>query len=112
MGSLLWIQITNTSCTTDKLPEPANNPLCDTLQVTYNNQIKPIIDASCAYAGCHFVGAPIGDYTDFVKLLPSLSDSKFKKRVIEVKDMPEGSSLSPTEFELVECWVINGYPEN
>ena len=27
-------------------------------------------------------------------------------------DMPEGDMLSPEDFELVECWVSKGYPEN
>lgn len=116
LGSLFWVQLSQSSCTNDKLADPAtiSNAFCDTVTVpiTYDLQIKPIIDNSCAFAGCHGVGAGIGDMTDYAKLTPFLNDNFFKKRVINIMDMPENDMLSATEFELVECWVINGYPEN
>jgi len=114
LGSLFLIQVTQTSCTNDKLPDPATiaDPFCDSLQVTYDLQIKPIIDASCAFTGCHVQGFPWGNYSSFDGLVPYLNDSKFKKEVINSMNMPQGFSLSATDFELVECWVNKNYPEN
>jgi hypothetical protein len=110
LGSLFLIQMSQSSCTNDKLDE--SNPTCDTLMVTYDLQIKPIIDNSCAYAGCHVQGFIWGNYTSFDGLVPYLNDSKFKKEVINTMNMPDGFSLSATDFELVECWVNNNYPES
>jgi len=114
LGSLFLIQVSQSSCTNDKLPDPdsVNNAVCDSLQASYDFQIKPIIDNSCAFAGCHGASAPIGDMTNYANLTPFLNDNLFRRRVIDIMDMPQGSMLSATEFELVECWVINGYPEN
>lgn len=114
IASLFLIQMSQSSCTNDKLVDPStvNNPACDTIQVTYDLQIKPIIDNSCAYAGCHVQGFGSGDYSNYDVMTPHLSDNKFKKRVIDIMDMPEGGMLTPEEFALVECWASKGYPEN
>lgn len=106
--------MSHSSCTNDKLQDPliSTNPFCDSLQVTYDVQIKPIIDASCAFTGCHVQGFAWGNYTSFDGLVPFLNDSKFKKEVISNMSMPQGFSLSATDFELVECWVDSNYPEN
>lgn len=110
---LTWLQLTQSSCVNDKLPEPKPAEICDSLQVTYDNQVAPIISASCSFQGCHSSAAPIGDYTDYVKMLPALNDSGFKRRVIEIMDMPDGgTTLSPEDFQILECWVSSGYPEN
>ena len=112
LSSLFLIQMSQSSCTNDKVQDPIiSDPFCDTLQVTYDLQIKPIIDASCAFTGCHVQGFAWGNYTSFDGLVPYLNDSKFKKEVINKMEMPpQGFSLSVTEFELVECWVTKNYP--
>lgn len=114
LGGLFLVQISQSSCTNDKLQDPStiSNPFCDTLQITYDLQIKPIIDASCAFVGCHVQGFAYGDYSSFDGLVPYLNDTKFKKEVITTMSMPDGFSLSATDFELVECWVNKNYPEN
>lgn len=111
---MLLIQVSQSSCTNDKLADPStiNNPVCDSLQATYDLQIKPIIDNSCAFVGCHAANSPFGDLTSYANMSFYLNDNFFKKRVIDIMDMPEGDMLSPEEFELVNCWVIDGYPEN
>lgn len=112
IGGLLWIQTSQTSCTNDKLPEPISNPVCDTLQVAYDLQVKTIIDASCAFVGCHSAGAAFGDYTSYDQMLPFLNDNEFKKRVLDLRDMPpDGDTLSAMDFETLECWVTQEYPE-
>ena len=112
LGILFWLQITQTSCVNDKLPESTVNPICDTLVVTYDNQVKPIIDASCAFIGCHSTGAIIGDYTSYSNMTPILNDNLFKKRVLDIKDMPENDTLTDDELLIMECWVASNYPEN
>lgn len=114
LGSLFLIQMSQSSCSNDQLPDPLTlkNPICDSLEVVYDSQIKPIIDNSCAIPSCHGANSPFGDMTEYSKMSFYLTDNFFKKRVIDIMDMPEGSMLSPEEFELVECWVANDYPEN
>ena len=79
----------STSCTSDKLPEPEPPEFCDTLQVSYNLQVKEIIDTNCAFPGCHVAGsrAP-GNFTDFSGLSPFLTDSEFRRFVIDLRNDP------------------------
>ena len=113
IGSLIWIQMTQSSCTNDKLPEP-NNMICDSLQITYDNQVKPIIDASCAFVGCHVQGFVNGDLSSFATMTPYINgnNAAFEQEVITNKTMPIGGVLSDAELEILQCWVNSDYPEN
>jgi len=113
-----------TACTSDKLPEPEPPAFCDTIKVSYNLQIKDIIDTNCAIAGCHRAGtrAP-GDYTSYNSIEPFLVDREFKRYVIDLRNDPDigmppnwetnpgPKDLTPEEFDIVSCWVEAGYPE-
>jgi len=113
-----------TSCTTDKLPEPEPPAFCDTLVVSYNLQVKQIIDTNCATPGCHRSGsiAP-GNYTNFSGLSPFLSDREFKRFVVDLRSDPDlgmppdwptnpgPKDLTPEEFDIISCWIEAGYPE-
>ncbi len=113
-----------TSCTSDKLPEPEPPAFCDTLQVSYNLQVKQIIDTNCATPGCHRQGtiAP-GNYTDFSGLSPFLTDQEFKRFVVDLRNDPDlgmppdwdtnpgPKDLTEEEFDIISCWIEAGYPE-
>ena len=112
------------SCTSDKLPEPEPPAFCDTLQVSYNLQVKQIIDTNCAFSGCHSPGsiAP-GNYTSFSGLSGFLNDQEFKRFVIDLRNDPDigmppnwptnpgPKDLTQEEFDILSCWVEAGYPE-
>ncbi len=90
---------------------------------TYDESIKIIIDATCAYSGCHngTPGVP-GDYSSYAGLELDLENGSFFRRVIDSKDdpvlgMPPDRAPGPTELteeelQLILCWVENDYPEN
>ncbi len=115
------------ACTADELPPPPPPAECDTLQVTYVNYAKPIIDESCAYTGCHdgLGGIGPGDYTTYDGLLPVLNGGQFKNRVFDRRDdpvigMPPDKSVYPeslkddltsSELDLLRCWMEAGFPE-
>lgn len=113
IGGVFWMQLIHSSCTNDQLPEPSNQT-CDSLQVTYDNQVKPIIDASCAYVGCHIQGFPSGDLSSFATMTPYIngSNSSFEREVITDKSMPIGSTLSDNDLEILQCWIQSDFPEN
>jgi len=110
------------SCTTDSLPEPTPTP-CDNVMPTYTTDIRPIIEESCAYSGCHLGGAP-GVYDSYGGLLADLESGLFRQRVLLRKDdpnigMPPNYSpedrpqdLTVEELVLIECWLEAGYPES
>jgi hypothetical protein len=108
------------ACTADQLPEPSSQP-CTGQIITYEADIRPIIESSCAYAGCHLGAAP-GIYNDYDGLLPDLENGSFKNRVIDQRDdavrgmppnyatPPNPQDLTADELELIRCWLDAGFP--
>ncbi len=104
------------SCTYEKRPPAMPSMACDTLMPTYANEVKPVIDMNCSYAGCHSAGASIGDFTHYSSMKSRLDGGQFETRVLFIKDMPPPyasgpKELSTDELNLLECWLQNGYPE-
>lgn len=110
------------SCTQDQLPQPSEPEECVDITLTYLEDIKPIIDRSCAYSGCH-LEATNGSYQDFSGLVTVIESGAFNNRVFQLKDDPtvgmppnyappgRPQDLTPEELEILQCWIANGYPE-
>jgi len=112
------------NCTRDQLAQSQVD--CDE-SVTYNTMIKPIIDNSCSYSGCHDGGAGIGpaNYTRYDGMLKHLNSGSFRSRTIDQRDSPSlgmppdmsvyeetlKDDLTPEELEIMTCWLDNGFPE-
>ena len=87
--------------------------------VTYTNQIKPIITATCSISGCHDGSAGSsspGDYRTFTDIKTVVDNGKFKNRVLTLKDMPPSNSTGPKtltndQIDLIQCWADQGYKE-
>ena len=111
-------------CSSDSISPPEG---CDAMEPTYNTMVKPIIDQTCAYSGCHDGSGGIGpgDYSSYSGLQQIINDGSFTDRVINLKDnasrgMPPNSSvypesqqddLSEAQFEIISCWIQDGFPE-
>ena len=121
---ILVISLTETACTSDQLLEPPPLEFCDTLVVSYNLQVKGIIDTNCAFSGCHVAGSSApGNYSSFGSLQPFLTDREFRRFVIDLRNDPElgmppnwptnpgPNDLTDEEFAIISCWVEDGYPE-
>ncbi|MEM9837339.1 MAG: hypothetical protein AAF828_12600 [Bacteroidota bacterium] len=108
-------------CTTDELPMPEPTDCAD-LTPTYELDIRPIIENSCAYSECHLGGAP-GVYDSYDGLLGNLESGLFRERVITLRDdevngMPPNyapadrpQELTEDEFNLIACWLDAGFPQ-
>lgn len=116
------------SCSYDKeVVEPIDNTpidtttapigkLCDTVIPTYDNQVQPIINASCATAtGCHITGTDGNGipYTSFADIKAKVDNGSFETKVLGDKSMPAGGgSLTDDELEILQCWIDKGALEN
>jgi hypothetical protein len=110
---LLFASIWVISCSDDKL-DP-NTDVC-TEEISYTQEIRSIINTSCAYIGCHDGSSAPGNYTSFQAMQPVLTDSDFMRRVIESQDMPPSYSMGPTSLSqedliLMRCWILGGFQE-
>lgn len=100
----------------------------DSCKTTYSEEVKAIIDNSCAYSGCHsgstasaWVPASSKDYTSYEGMHDNLSNGKFATRTLELKNMPpaanyipEGrpTALTEAELNIIQCWMENGYQKD
>lgn len=92
---------------------------------TYDESIKLIIDNSCAYSGCHDGQTGIGNYSNLQGMQDDIESGLFFDRVVTRREDPVlgmpparavdfggAATLTDEEFELMLCWIENGYPEN
>ena len=112
------------ACNSDVI-EPAEG--CDLIETSYTTNVKPIIDQTCAYSGCHDGSGGIGpgNYTSYQGMLSFLQNGSFANRVVTQKDnpsrgMPPNMSVYPqsqrddlteAELEIITCWLQEGFPE-
>ena len=103
------------SCEYNELPEPPPTVEGCPDPISFENDIEPIINSSCALTGCHNGdnGAD-KNWTVF---------SNFKAKSANVKDrinrppgtpghMPAVGSITPAEIEAITCWVDQGSLDN
>ena len=73
--------------------------------ISYEAQIRPIIESSCAISDCHDGSSSLPDFTVF---------ANFQSRAEQAKsrtgsgDMPRSGSLTADEVAMIACWVDDG----
>lgn len=101
------------SCSYDKEEELYGKDDCDLSEVSFQNDIMPIIQNSCATVGCHVQGGSssvlLGNYT---QVKAKVDDGTFKQRVLVMKNMPPSVPLSNCQLALIEKWHDIGAPNN
>ncbi|HRV85454.1 MAG TPA: hypothetical protein P5275_11350 [Saprospiraceae bacterium] len=86
--------------------------VCDGSAPSFASDVQPIIQASCALSGCHGSGSRNGDFTSYSGLYGDLVNGQFNREVLVNRTMPEGSSLSTSQLQTLQCWYDNGYENN
>ena len=86
--------------------------VCDGPAPAYSSDVQSIIQSSCAIAGCHGSGSGNGDYTTYNGLAPELSNGRFEREVLINRTMPQGSRLSTSQLQTLQCWFDDGFPNN
>lgn len=73
--------------------------------------ISPIIQASCAVAGCHAAGSvngpgPLTNYNQVFSARTTIRTAVSSGR------MPQGSTLTTAQKNSILCWIDSGAPNN
>jgi hypothetical protein len=76
--------------------------------VSYSSSISPIIQTKCATASCHN-GSVVPDLRTFSIIKANATKIK---NLTASRAMPPGNPLTPSEIELIDCWVSDGAPNN
>lgn len=106
-------------CLIDKgeLIEEVSQDYCDTLQATYVDTTKILIDTYCATSsGCHGAQASNGDFSSYANMQAAgaLSESKIGLRISTSNIglvMPPGNPLPDSLKQVFACWVSSGFPQ-
>ena len=94
-------------------PQPA---ACDTLNITYSNDVLPIINTKCT--GCHSGTAPAGNinletYDDIVAAANNGSLMGTIRHESNWSPMPKNvAKLDNCTITKLEIWIADGTPNN
>ncbi|MCB0642404.1 MAG: hypothetical protein KDC44_12225 [Phaeodactylibacter sp.] len=104
------------ACTFDQLEPIDASPECLEANPTYESDIKPIVDNTCAYSGCHVSGFGFGDFSSYEGMLSRLENGAIEQQTIFTDEMPPKNAIGPNELtteekELLQCWIQLQYPE-
>ena len=112
----LFFLLVQAACVNDKyIPEVVNNQ-CDTTY--YSRVIKPIIVTNCTISGCHDGHSSIPNFNNYLEVKLEVEEieeheseflHRIKKPFNEPGHMPVDGILSPSEINLIENWINNGY---
>lgn len=88
---------------------------CDTSNVSYLSNIKPIINNWCL--NCHNSVNTSGnyDFSVYSGVVKSIGNNRLLgsiKQLSGYSPMPSGNKLSDCDIAIVEKWVSSGYPNN
>lgn len=90
-----------------------SNP-CDTSNVSFANDIMPMIQGNCI-TGCHVAGGSAsgsGIFENYAEVKAKVDNGSLLNRVVVVQDMPSGGSLTDCQISQVQAWILNGGPNN
>ena len=86
---------------------------CDTSNISFANDIMPIIQGNCATTGCHVQGgAGPGIFVNYNGVMDKVNSGTFEKRVLIDKNMPPAAPLSACQQTLIQAWLNAGAPNN
>lgn len=78
-------------------------------EVSYESQIRPIIDTNCQLSNCHGDNPGLPSWATYNDVLAKASDIKIRTGN---KTMPPGGPLADDEIKLIADWVDQGAPNN
>ncbi len=113
--SLFILVVAVSGCYYDNEAELYPNNTCDTINVTYNSQIKTILNANCTT--CHSGGSPAAGIS-----LDNYNDAKTQATngnlygVVSYSTgytgMPASGKMNDCNIALIKKWVDSGAPQN
>jgi hypothetical protein len=94
-----------------------NGSACDTLNVTYQLTIKPVLERNNCL-NCHNTGLNSGgiNLDNYSAITPTIASGKLLSSVNhdgKASQMPKGGAKIPDcDLKKIEIWIKNGAPDN
>lgn len=110
---LISILLILSSCYKDKEDLLYGDVVCDPIDVSFSNDIMPIISNSCAIVGCHVQGGSgNGLFENYNQVKTKVDNGSLMQRVVVDQDMPPSGSLTPCQITYIQQWIEDGAPNN
>lgn len=110
---MLFLVMAVNACYYDKEDLLYGDLQCDTTNVSFNADINPIIQNSCAIVGCHIQGGSgNGLFENYDQIKSKVDNGSFSQRVIIQQDMPPSNPLSDCQIEHLLQWLNDGALNN
>lgn len=90
--------------------------VCPDTEVSYLEDVKPIVETKCAISGCHngSLGAE-RNWSDFETFQHNAQNGHVKNyvinRIMPLAESPNGP-LSQDQINIIACWIDEGAPNN
>jgi hypothetical protein len=99
------------------LSEVASYPceVAPTHEISYSEDVSPIIANSCAIPGCHVGNFPKGDFTNYNDLKRVVDNGKITFKLANGQMPPESSKLpllSICQVNVITTWINEGAKNN
>jgi uncharacterized membrane protein len=99
-------------CAYDNEADLYGTPACPPDEISFSQDIKPIIQTNCAIANCHVDGRQLPSLETFEQIQANAQRIKSRTGNGTMPPPTSGKSLSESEIELISCWVDAGAVEN
>jgi hypothetical protein len=111
--AIIGLLALNTGCYKDNKETMYPRSSCDTTNVTWSKDIRPIINASCAFVGCHNADRSGGYNLSNFEGVKAMVDNNRFLAVIESGSMPKNATkLDNCTINKVRSWINKGALEN
>lgn len=105
--------ISTTSCYKDNIEAMYPSTVCDTTNITWTDDIQPLITQSCNTSGCHDASAEGGYDLRTYSAVKTIADNGILMQVIQDGTMPKNAErLDNCSISKIRTWVANGAPSN
>lgn len=84
---------------------------CTKISARFATDIMPIVTANCATSSCHNTTAVGGVILQTYSEIYAKAD-RIRQRTLVDKTMPPNGSLTPSELNIIRCWLDSGAPNN
>jgi hypothetical protein len=113
IGAVIFSMVIGiSSCSKDDNGGGTTTVDCSTVtNKAFTADVNPIIQSTCAVAGCHATGSSNGPgaLTGYTQIFNARSTIR---TAVVTGRMPQGGSLSTAQKNSIICWIDNGAPNN
>jgi len=100
------------SCVYDNAEELYDQKDCTDNDISFIQNIEPIISTNCAVSGCHINGGQIPTLTTYEQISSNAGLIKIRTSNGTMPPSNSGYNLTQEEIDDIACWVDAGAPSN